>query len=77
MMGGSKHNTTIPIYNHIMGGTDRGDQQIEAYRPELKTFSWVPRLLTHLINLTIVNSFIWYSAAFPERKLSHYQFREQ
>ena len=27
--------------------------------------------------MAIVNSFIWYSAAFPERKLSHYQFRER
>ena len=69
--------TIIPIYNRGMGGTDSGDQRMEAYRPELKTFSWVPRVLTHFINLAIVNSFIWYSAAFPERKLSHYQFRER
>ena len=77
MMDGSKHNTILPIYNRGMGGTNSGYQRMEAYRPELKTFSWVPRLLTHLINLTIVYSFIWYSAAFPERKLSHYQFRER
>ena len=69
--------TIIPIYNRGMGGTGSGDQRMEAYRPELKTFSWVPRVLTHFINLAIVNSFIWYSSAFPERKLSHYQFRER
>jgi len=33
--------------------------------------------LTHFLNMAIVNSFIWYSAVFPERKLSHYQFRER
>ena len=69
--------TIIPIYNHGMGGTDSGDQRLEAYRPELKTLSWVPRVLTHFINMAIVNSFIWYNAAFPERQLTHYQFRDR
>ena len=69
--------TIIPIYNQGMGGTDSGDQWLEAYRPELEKISWVPRVLTHFLNMAIVNSFIWYSAAFLERKLSHYQFRER
>ena len=69
--------TIIPIYNRGLGGADSGDQRMEAYWPELKTFSWVPCVLTHFINLAILNSFIWYSAAFPERKLSPNQFRER
>ena len=69
--------TIIPIYNQGMVGTDSGDLRLEAYRPELKTISWVPCGLTHFLNMAIVNSFIWYSAVFPERKLSHYQFRER
>ena len=50
---------------------------MEAYRPELEKISWVPRVFTHFLNMAIVNSFIWYSAAFLERKLSHYQIRER
>jgi hypothetical protein len=69
--------TIIPIYNKGMGGTDSGDQRMEAYRPELKTVSWIPRVLSHFINAAIVNSFIWYAAAFPEKNLSHYQFRDR
>ena len=60
-----------------MGGTDSGDQRMEAYRPELKTISWVPRVLSHFLNSAVVNSFIWYNLAFPMRKKTHYEFREQ
>ena len=68
--------TIVPIYNHGMGGTDSGDQRLEAYRPELKTKSWVPRVLCHFLNSAIVNAFIWYSKAFPQHPLTHYKFRE-
>ena len=61
--------TIIPIYNMGMGGTDSGDQRMEAYKP----VSWIPRVLSHFINAAIVNSFIWYTAAFPEKDLSHCQ----
>ena len=66
--------TIILFYNYGMGGTDSGDQRLEAYRPELKTNSWIPRVMSHFINSAIVNCFIWYTAAFPERNLSHYKF---
>ena len=69
--------TIIPIYNHGMGGTDSGDQRLEAYRPEVKTNSWIPRVLTHFVNLAVVNAFIWYGKAFPEKKLTHYKFRDK
>ena len=69
--------TIVPVYNWGMGGTDSGDQRMEAYRPELKTISWVPRVLSHFLNSAVVNSFIWYNLAFPMRKKTHYEFREQ
>ncbi len=67
----------IPIYNHGMGGTDSGDQRLQAYRPEIKTKSWIPRVLIHFLNLAIVNAYIWYTKALPGRDLSHYKFREK
>ena len=48
-----------------------------TYRPEVKTISWIPRVLCHFINAAIVNSFIWYRAAFPEKPITHYKFRDQ
>ena len=69
--------TIIPIYNHGMGGTDSEDQRLQAYRPEIKTKSWIPRVLIHFLNLAIVNAYIWYTKAFPGTDLSHYQFREK
>ena len=30
-----------------MGGSDSVDQRMESNRPELKTISWIPRVLTH------------------------------
>ena len=69
--------TIIPIYNHGMGGTDSGDQRLQAYRPEIKTKSWIPRVLIHFLNLAIVNAYIWYKKAFPGADLSHYNFREK
>ena len=68
--------TIIPVYNYGMGGTDSGDQRMEVYRPELKTISWVPRVLSHFLNSAIVNSFIWYNTTFPLQRKSHYDFRE-
>lgn len=68
--------TIIPTYNWGMGGTDSGDQRMEAYRPELKTLSWIPRVLSHFLNGAVVNSFIWYNTAFPLRRKTHYAYRE-
>jgi hypothetical protein len=61
-----------------MGGTDSGDQRVEAYyRPEVKTISWVPRVLAQFLNTAVViNSFTWHTLAFPMWKKTHYDFRE-
>ena len=68
--------TIIPIYNHGMGGTDSGDQRMETYRPELKTISWIPRVLSHFLNSIVVNSYIWYKETFPMLHKTHYAYRE-
>jgi hypothetical protein len=68
--------TIIPVYNYGMGGTDSGDQRMESYRPELKTISWVPRVLAHFLNAMVVNSHIWHKETFPMLRKTHYAFRE-
>jgi hypothetical protein len=68
--------TIIPVYNYGMGGTDSGDQRMESYRPELKTISWIPRVLSHFLNSAVVNSFYWYNETFPMQRKTHYAFRE-
>ena len=58
-------------------GTDSGDQRLQVYRSEIKTKSWISRVLIHFLNLAIVNAYSWYTKAFPGTDLSHYKFREK
>lgn len=51
--------TAIKVYNAGMGGTDAFDQIMSYYRPKIKsTKSWYPKVFDHMINASIVNSFI-------------------
>lgn len=50
--------TIINLYNWLMGGTDSQDQRLSYYRPHLKSISWVPRMLCHLLNVSVVNAYI-------------------
>ena len=47
-----------------MGGTDSMDQRLSYYRPNIKTKSWVPRMLTHFLNISVVNAYILYKQYF-------------
>ena len=37
------------------------DQRLSYYRPNVKTVSWVPKMMTHFVNCSVVNSYIVYS----------------
>lgn len=50
----------IELYNQGMGGTDSIDQRLAYYRPKIKTISWIPKVLIHLMNVTVFNSFVIY-----------------
>ena len=74
--------TIIPRYNRtMMGGTDGIDQELEEYRPYLKTRSWVTRFLTNLLNMDQMNTYIWLLEALdkkgfkPASPLTHKRFR--
>lgn len=71
--------TIIKLYNSGMGGTDAGDQRMQSYRTTLKTRSWIPRVLSHCLNSTIVNLFIFGQKTFgehPDFPRTHLRFRD-
>jgi hypothetical protein len=48
--------TQIGQYNHGMKGTDLGDQKTSYYVPLMKGNSWIPRVLTDLMQRMVVNA---------------------
>ena len=50
----------IKLYNKGMGGTDGVDQKLEAYRTNLKTKAWPPKVIFHGIQLAQVNAHVIY-----------------
>jgi hypothetical protein len=71
--------TIIQLYNQGMGGTDAGDQRMQSYRSSLKTRSWIPRVLSHCLNSTVVNLFIFASKTVgqtPNFPKTHLNFRD-
>jgi hypothetical protein len=52
--------SVIKMYNWFMGGTDSMDQRLSYYRPNVKTVSWVPKMMIHFVNCSVVNAYILY-----------------
>ncbi|KAH8042576.1 hypothetical protein HPB51_024629 [Rhipicephalus microplus] len=52
----------VRVYNQSMGGVDRADQLPAFYRNDLKTKKWYKRVVFHLLDLAIVNSWLLYRA---------------
>ena len=48
----------IKIYNSTMGGVDRSDQNVGAYRINIRGKKWYYPLFLHLLDLCVTNSFI-------------------
>ena len=70
--------TIIYIYNKYMGGTDSMDQRVACYRPVVKTRTWMQRVFTHFLNVTVTNCFLYCKATkrlqLPQ---DHLTFRQQ
>ncbi|KAH9375166.1 hypothetical protein HPB48_017118 [Haemaphysalis longicornis] len=52
----------VRVYNQSMGGVDRADQLLSFYHNELKTKKWYKRIVFHLLDLAVVNSWLLYRA---------------
>lgn len=59
----------IKRYNENMGGVDKCDMLLALYRNTLKSRKWYKRIMFHLIDLCIVNSWLLYKASKPECSL--------
>lgn len=53
----------VTVYNRHMGGVDLLDSLIGRYRNKMKSKKWYFRLFYHLLDLTIVNSWLLYRRA--------------
>ena len=61
-------------YNHHMGYVDKGDRMANSYSTSRCTFKWTKKLFFHLLDLTILNSYILHSSC-GGKKISHRDFR--
>ena len=62
----------VDDYNQNMGGVDRSDQLLSSYDVLLKSYRWWKTLFFHMIDVSIVNSFILFQAVrerFPDEPL--------
>ena len=50
----------VQNYNESMGGVDKLDQLISLYRTFIKSRKWTLRMVTHAIDLAVVNSWLEY-----------------
>ena len=70
-----KYPEVIKIYSHLMKGVDIGNQLISYYELKHKTYKWWKRILFHLIDISIVNSFIIYKKVICDKAMSQKNFR--
>ena len=66
----------VADYVKQMGGTDRGDQLLTYNNFLRKTVKWSLKLTFHLLNLSLVNSFLMFKM-FSNQKATHDDFRSQ
>ena len=65
----------VGVYNKYMNGVDRSDQMVSYYALRQKTMKWWKRLIFHVLNVAVVNSYILYKEYTGNKKMTHRQFR--
>lgn len=65
----------IVDYNQYMSGIDRSDQMVSYYSCPRKTIFWYKKVIFHLLDLTVWNSFFLYQKI-HNTKISFIDFRE-
>lgn len=64
----------IEDYNKHMGYVDKADRMANSYGISRRTWKWTKKLFFHLLDITILNSFLLHKTA--GGKMSHKTFRE-
>ena len=65
--------SVVVDYNTHMGYVDKADRMTNSYSISRRTWKWTNKVFFHLLDLTILNSFILLSSC--GAKLSHRDFR--
>ena len=63
----------IVDYNQYMGGVDRTDQLLEPFKVARKSMKWYKKLAMHLIQLSLLNSFLLYKKDGERKPLLEFQ----
>ncbi|XP_050063055.1 piggyBac transposable element-derived protein 3-like [Aphis gossypii] len=66
----------INIYNKHMGGVDMMDSMIGRYRINIRTKKWYMKCFYHLLDMTLVNSWLIYKKL-PGNRLTLAKFKEE
>ena len=61
---------TIKLYSKYMRGVDLSNQLISYYEIDRRTYKWWKRIFFHLVDLSIINSFIIYKKYFKDLLLT-------
>ena len=64
----------VADYNRHMGYVDKADRMANSYTANPRTWKWTKKLLFHLLDMTILNSYILLSTC-GGKKISHRDFR--
>jgi hypothetical protein len=65
----------VEDYTTHIGYVDSSDRMANSYSVSKKTWKWMEKLFFHLLDLTILNSYILYK--FCGGNMTHLKFREQ
>jgi len=66
----------ISKYNEYMSGIDRADQMVNYYSSPRKTLKWYKKVLFHLLDITIWNTFYLYKKHFKCYDMRFKEFRD-
>jgi len=58
----------VKVYNKHMGGVDLLDSLLGRYKIKMRTKKWYMRLFYHLLDVTIVNSWILHKRIIAQKK---------
>ncbi|KAK2710883.1 hypothetical protein QYM36_012153 [Artemia franciscana] len=70
----------VSLYNQYMGGVDKMDQMLSYYQTFIRSKKWTMRLIFHMVDLSICNSWLEYVAdrkAKAERSMDLLSFRTE
>ncbi|CAI6350546.1 unnamed protein product [Macrosiphum euphorbiae] len=66
----------IVEYNNYMNGVDRSDQMVSYYSSPRKTCKWYKKVIFHLLDVTVWNSFFIYKKHFDTPNMKFKAFRD-